>query len=214
MTTPQTRLWALPHAKRNELLDPAEVEFIAHGLEGASLNRILKNAGMSKGQAYHYVSGKADLFLAVCTRKFSPLLNDADTRLETPFTALPFWQHLETVCFSLAAQIANDKELHGLARAVYASSAAEDCLAPLIKQLNTLLDRLILEGQRQGVIRDDLPDDLIRDTLKGAARSIDKWFAHSAETLSPTDFDSALTGAGEMLRNLVAPPHQKDTDHA
>ena len=39
-------------------------EFGEHGFEGASLNHILAEAGVSKGAAYYYFEGKADLFAA------------------------------------------------------------------------------------------------------------------------------------------------------
>ncbi|MEZ5267744.1 MAG: helix-turn-helix domain-containing protein [Microthrixaceae bacterium] len=47
------------------LLDPAEEEFAREGFEAASLNQILASAQMSKGQAYHYIADKADLYAAV-----------------------------------------------------------------------------------------------------------------------------------------------------
>jgi AcrR family transcriptional regulator len=37
-------------------------------LRGASLNRILEQAGISKGSAYYYFDDKADVFLTVVQR--------------------------------------------------------------------------------------------------------------------------------------------------
>jgi AcrR family transcriptional regulator len=50
---------------RDGLIGAASDEFLRQGYEGGSLNRILVNAGMSKGQFYHHFTGKEDLFLAL-----------------------------------------------------------------------------------------------------------------------------------------------------
>lgn len=52
-------------AHRGRLIDASIDEFEAHGYEGASLNRILSAAGMSKGQLYHHFTNKQDLFVSL-----------------------------------------------------------------------------------------------------------------------------------------------------
>lgn len=52
-------------AHREVLIATALAEFTTHGFEGASLNRILADAGMSKGQLYHHFAGKEELYLAL-----------------------------------------------------------------------------------------------------------------------------------------------------
>jgi TetR/AcrR family transcriptional regulator len=53
--------------EHGEALLRASIEaFATQGFEAASLNRILAEAGMSKGQFYHHFDGKDGLFLAVC----------------------------------------------------------------------------------------------------------------------------------------------------
>ena len=50
---------------RTALLDAALEEFVECGYEGASLNRILRTSGVSKGQLYHHFDGKRGLYLGV-----------------------------------------------------------------------------------------------------------------------------------------------------
>lgn len=47
---------------KQKLLDAALAEFIACGYEQASINRILANAGMSKGQFYYHFKNKESLY--------------------------------------------------------------------------------------------------------------------------------------------------------
>jgi AcrR family transcriptional regulator len=49
----------------DKLFDAAIAEFIANGYEQASINVILKNAGMSKGQFYYHFKNKEDLYFAL-----------------------------------------------------------------------------------------------------------------------------------------------------
>ena len=66
----------------DELFDAALEEFSARGYAAASLNTILKAAGMSKGQFYYYFKGKEELYFALIelliTRKKAFLM----TRIE------------------------------------------------------------------------------------------------------------------------------------
>src|SRR5260221_3577930 len=59
---PFERFEKLAPAKRERILEAAAQEFAANGFEGASVNRILERAQMSKGAAYYYFADKADLF--------------------------------------------------------------------------------------------------------------------------------------------------------
>ena len=47
------------------LYETAVAEFVAAGYEQASINTILKKAGMSKGQFYYHFKNKEDLYLAL-----------------------------------------------------------------------------------------------------------------------------------------------------
>ena len=49
-------------AKRQQILDGARRCFLSHGFDGASINDIVKNAGVSKGTLYAYFPSKEKLF--------------------------------------------------------------------------------------------------------------------------------------------------------
>ncbi|HEX8725928.1 MAG TPA: helix-turn-helix domain-containing protein, partial [Gemmatimonadaceae bacterium] len=54
--------------KQERLFEAAADEFSDHGFEGASLNRIIDRAGMSKGSLYYYFNDKSDLYATVVER--------------------------------------------------------------------------------------------------------------------------------------------------
>lgn len=59
---PRPRFQKLSIEKQQAILEAAAREFSAHGYEGASINKILETAQLSKGAAYYYFDDKADLF--------------------------------------------------------------------------------------------------------------------------------------------------------
>jgi TetR/AcrR family transcriptional regulator len=48
--------------KRTAILDAAKEEFIDHGYEAASINRIIRTSGTSKGTFYYHFSSKQELY--------------------------------------------------------------------------------------------------------------------------------------------------------
>jgi uncharacterized protein (DUF1778 family) len=59
------KLLELESVRRNAILNAALKEFAAKGYEEASTNIIAKEAGISKGLMFHYVSSKENLFFVV-----------------------------------------------------------------------------------------------------------------------------------------------------
>ena len=62
---PLPRFDRLPPGARAAILAVARDHFARDGRDGASFNRIIAAAGISKTTAYHYFDGKDDLFAAV-----------------------------------------------------------------------------------------------------------------------------------------------------
>lgn len=52
-------------SKRDEIIDAAIKEFAEYSYGAASINRIIKNSGTSKGTFYHYFENKKALYFAV-----------------------------------------------------------------------------------------------------------------------------------------------------
>ena len=171
------RLEALSPERQSRLLDPAEAEFVAHGFEQASLNRILAAAGMSKGQGYYYFHDKADLYRAVIERGLRRLMEAMAVSFPSPRTADEFWVQIADVFARMAIVLQRDEALATLARGIYEGPGAQAALVEPMGRIRQQLDRLILLGQSVGAVRADLPQSLLAEVLFGAVREIDRWFA-------------------------------------
>lgn len=75
-----------------EILDAALEEFAVRGYDGAVINNICRNNGISKGKLFHHFKGKDDLFLACC--QYTGDLFAAHNRRFTPNASKTFQENL------------------------------------------------------------------------------------------------------------------------
>ncbi|MDD3341393.1 MAG: TetR family transcriptional regulator [Bacilli bacterium] len=68
--------------KKKRLIDAAMTEFSAHLLEDASINQIIKNAGISRGSFYMYFKDKEDIYGYLLSRYKEKLHKSIFTNLE------------------------------------------------------------------------------------------------------------------------------------
>ena len=205
----RARLAALSAERQAQLLDPAEAEFVARGFEAASFNRILAAAGMSKGQAYYYVADKADLYRAVIERGLQRLALAMDARMPQPAKAGDFWPQVAAVFAQVSVVLQKDEALAALARGIYQSPGAEAALTEPLGRIRALCDQLVAIGQSAGAVRTDLPQTLLVDTLMGAARAIDRWFAVHWPDLDADEILDLNEKAVAMIAAMAAPPGRK-----
>ena len=203
--TPQLRLKALAPEKKAQLLDPAEKEFASKGFISASLNNILREAGMSKGQAYYYVENKADLYSAVCERAFHRLFKKIETSEFSPQTPEEFWWDIQNFCERLTVALNGDETLSALGRSVYDSKQAEEALSEPLSRLQIQFNQWVELGQLIGAIRKDIPSDLLQAILFGVFKEIDRWFATNLSKLENSEAIRLNALSLELLRTLAEP---------
>jgi AcrR family transcriptional regulator len=164
------------------LLVAAADEFIAHGYQQASLNRIIAAAGVAKSSFYHYFTDKQALYdhlLGTLSRRFAAqralLDRDALTR-ET------FWDQLDGSMRGLGAAGTDDPIERALARLFHTHSAHDDGLRRLRDDLFEGLGAVLTRGQELGAVRDDLPIDLVVELAAGWLFALDRWAASQADS--------------------------------
>lgn len=205
------RLDALAPERRTQLLDPAETEFAAYGFQGASLNRVLEAAGMSKGQAYYYVASKADLYRAVIERALERLTGSLHARYPDAARPDEFWTQIRDFFHRLTAALKKDETLAALARGIYEGPDTQAALSKPLAKIRKHLDQTLAIGRTIGAVRTDVPLSMLRDTLFAAAREIDRWFADHWNELS-TEEAMRLNGAAVDLIQSMAAPRDSETE--
>jgi AcrR family transcriptional regulator len=166
---PRTRLQRLDPALREHLLALAAREMARSGYEGASLNRIIAEAGLSKGVFYYYFDDKADLAATVFERALEQAIGSLE-RLEPPAGDFDFWAHLTALARTGAAELARDAEraevLSRVGAAILRDPALAARVAPFIARAMRLSARFWRRGQKLGAVRTDLPPELLADLVR------------------------------------------------
>ncbi len=68
--------------RKNELIEAALDEFSTHSYQNASLNKIIKNAGISKGKFYYHFEDKKEFYLFLQEAAYKDQLEFQDKRMQ------------------------------------------------------------------------------------------------------------------------------------
>lgn len=190
------------------LLRTAAAEFAEHGYERASLNRVVREVGMSKSSLYHAVASKQALYDAVLD-EFGPALVAAVAPPETARLEADFWGELEAAVERLARAGQQDPVFWQLGRMWYlpgAPSGSGSAMGRAAGQVAAWIERAVETGRRVGAVRDDLPAGLQVRLALAVVRVLDEWVVTS---LRQGDDQEALAREGtaqfDVLRRLLAP---------
>jgi AcrR family transcriptional regulator len=204
---PRPRFAKLPPGKRHRILQAAAAEFAERGYSGASLNRIIGQAGISKGAAYYYFDDKADLFAAVLSHGWDALLSD--TRLDIDgLDADAFWPALERGYGGLVERVRLQPWLIAVGQLLYHRPLSPESARMVEAEfagVRRWLHALVLHGQRLGVIRRDVPAELLLVVLMAALEAADRWVVEHPEALDSSSDAELAPHLFEMLRRLVEP---------
>jgi AcrR family transcriptional regulator len=208
---PLPRFERLPEERRETILRAAAVEFGAAGFEGASFNRIIERAGLSKGAMYYYFSDKEDLYRTVVATSTARIV-EAVGRPAPVTTAEGFWDECRamyervlrflfdeheaaTLCFRLGRQ----------SRAGNAHPAERESF----EMVHELVDGLARFGQGLGAVRDDVPVELLVEMAFGAMDGMDVWLATRWESVEESDLELFAAWWVDALKRLAMPTETK-----
>jgi AcrR family transcriptional regulator len=204
---PRARFDRLSPEKRIQILRAAGQEFAEHGYDGATMQRILSDAGISAGAAYYYFDSKADLFAAVVTHY-------TDQILEPAMQAAPisdresFWSSfLGSIEVALNQKYDDHKLVAALHRAWTMSRELREYpeIERQFSRNESLLRNLVALGRKVGAIRTDLPADLVFRCVRALNDAFDDWMAE----LPPESATAEVTRAIAAFREFLEPKEEK-----
>jgi len=205
---PHPRFSKLPPEKREQIIEAAAREFATFGYEGASLNRILEQAGVSKGAAYYYFNDKVDVFLTVVDYYRQQVMSE--TRIDfATLNADSFWP---TVREFYRQQFAHFPDQPWMLAAAKASTkfprdaGTNPLLTETFNQISQWLKVFLKRGQELGVVRTDLPDDLIIALVQHIDAAGDEWIINHWQELDLEKVKDLQTRLIDGMRQLLMPP--------
>jgi AcrR family transcriptional regulator len=193
--------------KQEAILRAAGEEFAERGFGAASINRIIRASGMSKGSVYYYFEDKADLFATVVERGAQRVMEEIGWPALEVLGPDEFWDSLLELTHRSVEYMHRDdwwikigRTFHGAEREVEGSSAVHR-LSDLGKGMwNAIIER----GQALGLVRTDLPRDLLVEIARGADQGGDRWMLERWETFSPKDLKRIVDARVDLLRDMLA----------
>lgn len=203
---PRPRFATLDPTRRRAILDAAAAEFAEAGVDGASYNRVIARAGVSKGAMYYYFDNKEDLLHTV--------LADAVARASAAIPgpgryadAAGFWSQVHQLCARALEFIAREPVLATLAKRMMTAGDGPlaKAVAEVARPIAATSERLLRGGQKVGAVRDDLPLALLVHLVTAVGEAMDRWLFARWEQLRPADLAALPAQLVDLLARVVAP---------
>jgi AcrR family transcriptional regulator len=205
---PFPRFHNLEREKRERLLEVAAQEFAMYGFEDASINRILERAQMSKGAAYYYFADKVDLFFTVvqyCNERLKLIDLAVDPAMLTTETFWPSFAELHRQPLIRSFEQPWLFAAVNAARRLSPESLESEPLASFARQLIGWVMTIIRRGREVGVIRTDLPDELIFAWLQALDEASDQWLLAHWKELDRAAIAKVSDQTVDAMRRVLAP---------
>ena len=202
---PRPRFFNLSPEARARLLGVAMQEFAERGFEGASLNKILAEAGLSKGAYYYYFEDKEDLFVTA----LGDALDETLARLPLPaldrLTAAEFWPALERAVGEWAALFDSSRDLLRVGLRLDESRRKSPRFVAVLERGRGLWQRLIEAGQRLGCVRTDVPVAVLVRMVEANDHALDALLrSETGDAFTRCDFEAHVRLVFDTLRRLLA----------
>lgn len=205
---PFKRFENLHEEKKERLLEVAAQEFAAFGFEQASFNRILEQAQMGKGSAYYYFANKADLFEAVIDYA-AKALNISELTIDpSTLNAENLWDRFAEIRRETLLRSHDRPWLFRVIKRASQETVLPDEQSPLtraVRQVTVFMQSFIKRGQELGIIRADVPVDLLLGWLIAIDQASDEWLMSHWNHMNKTEISAISNSTVASMRGALAP---------
>lgn len=209
--SPRTRFDNLDPERRERLLSVAAREFAERGYEAASVNRIIEEAGTSKGSLYYYFEDKSDLFATAVEYAARRLLDAVGMPSLETVTAEAFWDRFRALARRSLELLREDSWYVRLARSygrfrdAHEGSEAVERMGDFARRsFEALLER----GQELGVVRTDLPLDLLVEMTRAMDDAGDRWMLERWDRMTEPEREGLADARMDLLRDMLDAEHE------
>jgi len=202
---PRPRFHRLPAEKQAHILAVATAEFAEHGFAGASYNRIIDQAGLSKGAMYYYFDDKTDLYGTVVQAAFQEFMGAMQPRV--PEDAEAYWasfldDYRDMTRFALA-----HPEILALIRSLaeHPERMRQGPMAEMYQGLLAYTEALIDRGQALGAVRTDLDRELLVSVAFAMGEAMDGWMLKRLDGLDDQELERLTEQLVGLYRRFLSP---------
>lgn len=201
----------LEPARRDAMLAAAADEFSERGYAGASLSRIIDAAGISKGSLYYYFNDKEDLFATTVEVAMERMVEAAGGFSLEALTGETYWDALRAFGLqSVELRARNEWYVRfGLAFArLRDEPEAGAAVRPALEWGRRITRDLLSRGQELGVVRRDLPLELLVELTMAVDEAGDRWFAEHHEEYEDEAFRVLVEARIDLMRDMLDAEHE------
>jgi AcrR family transcriptional regulator len=207
---PLPRFEKLGPTQREGLLTSATAEFARHGYADASLNQILKDAGLSKGTLYYYFADRDDLYAFVVLQAGLALREGIAFEDFDPKTKEEFEPALDRLARLAVEVIKREPEKTQALRSFQRDLRRnpKPAFTPLIELTRETFRQIVRRGRKFGLVRDDLPEALLIELLESADEVLDRSLYAGKRVPTGPALERHVVLIRDTFRRLLAPPTQ------
>lgn len=168
------------------LLLVAARHFAAAGYTGTSLNTVISEADWGKSSFYHYFSDKRRLHDHVVRTLAARLTQKIQVPDVKTLSATRFWPAMTELAERLHQAGQRRPETRFLGEMFHRPADRDDgALQDVRDQVDQWLRQALKRGRELGVIRNDLPYELLTELTLAVLRSLDRWAIDHKRPLAP-----------------------------
>lgn len=166
----------LEPSREEDLLITAARHFASEGYAGTSLNNVIVEAGWGKSSFYHYFSTKRQLHDHVVRTLAARLVDGVRLPDIAELSAADFWVAMADLLDGFVEAARRHPETSYLGEMFHRPTSDDDgSLQELRADVEQWLRRAIVRGRRMGVVRDDLPEQLLIELTLAVLQTLDRW---------------------------------------
>jgi AcrR family transcriptional regulator len=207
---PRPRFYKLPLERRREIIEAAGKALGSSGYEGASLNRILEQAGLSKGAAYYYFDSKEDLVATVFLTLWERLLTSKPFDPKT-LTAPDFWSSIAEFASEFFGSVKEEPWIAQAIKAMWGLPPQARASGPLAEAFETVTGwfaAILRRGRELGQVRCDLPEGLLLAIVMAMDEASDRWMFEHWDELEPQMLEQYAELTLDLFKRVLSPRGQ------
>jgi AcrR family transcriptional regulator len=190
--------------KRRAILDAAVRVFAREGFHAARVSDVADEAGVAYGLVYHYFDSKDEMLNELFSERWSLLLQasrEADRDLATPR------EKLGAVAGFIIDSYRHDPELMKviIVEVTRAANSFGRTHLPEIREAYELIEKIVADGQAEGLFRDDVGPAFAAMLFYGAIEQLLSGWIFEIVPGAPEDFDRAKSLVVETICGGLEP---------
>ena len=202
----RSRFHNLDPERREAILSAAAEEFSDRGYAATSISRILDRADLSKGSLYYYFDDKADLFATVVDEAVKRLLVEAGGFEPSSLTRESYWPTIRGFGERSVGML-EEPAWYGRIAAAFPRLRMEpeavDAVRPALEWGRKWTRDVLSRGQELGVVRTDLPLELLVEITMAMDEAADRWQAEHAGDYTEADTRAVMYARMDLLRDAL-----------